>query len=92
MTQTTLTFTTRETYMTFRADWKAEYKQVSTDIRLTKNLIKETQRASGSTSMQIYHRLNMLRARATGMLIALIEAKKMAQQQYTEEHKEVAHA
>jgi len=34
---TELTFTTREEYLAYRAEWKANYKKLSADIRLMKN-------------------------------------------------------
>lgn len=94
MTQTSnvLTFNSRSTYLEFRAEWKAEYKQVSKDIREDKNAIKNSQRASGQTPPQIYSRLNRAQRRANELLELLTEAKKKAQLQYLEEHKEVAHA
>lgn len=40
----TFTFTTRETYVIWRADWKAKYKLISQNIRDTKILFKAEQR------------------------------------------------
>ena len=82
------TFNSRKTYLEFRAEWKAEYKQVSADIREDKNAIKNSQRESGQTPPQIYSRLSRSQRRANEMLELLIEAKKLAQQQYLEHKKE----
>jgi len=94
MTQLTnvLTFNSRATYLEFRAEWKAEYKQVSANIREAKIAIKNSQRESGNTPFQVYHKLRSSQRRANEMLELLIEAKKKAQKQYLEEHMEVAHA
>lgn len=94
MTQTSkvLTFNSRATYLEFRAEWKAEYKQLSTDIREAKIAIKNSQRESGSTPFQVYSKLRSSHRRANEMLELLVEAKKKAQEQYLEEHKEAAHA
>jgi len=40
----TFTFTTRETYISWRIEWKAKYKSVSQNIRDTKLLFKAEQR------------------------------------------------
>lgn len=76
------TFNSRETYLEFRSEWKAEYKQVSADIREDKNAIKNSQRESGQTPPQIYSRLNRSQRRANEMLEILVEAKQLAQTQY----------
>jgi len=39
-----LNFNSRETYLEWRANWRAEYKKVSEDIRKTKNDFKNEQR------------------------------------------------
>jgi len=87
MTQSSnvLTFNSRETYIAFRSEWKAEYKQVSTDIREDKNAIKNSQREAGHTAPQIYWRLGRSRRRANEMLELLTVAKKKAQEQHLEQ-------
>jgi len=94
MTQLTnvLTFNSRATYLEFRAEWKAEYKQVSANIREAKIAIKNSQRESGNTPFQVYYRLRGAQRRANEMLELLAVAKKLAQVQYLKEHEEVAHA
>lgn len=86
-----LTFNSRSTYLEFRTEWKAEYKQVSADIRRDKKAIKNSQREEGHTPPQVYSRLNRGQRQATELLELLIEAKKKAQTQYLEERKEMAH-
>ena len=82
------TFNSRETYLEFRAEWKAEYKQISADIREDKNAIKNSQRESGHTPPQIYGRLSRSHRRANELLEILGEAKQLAQKQYLEHKKE----
>lgn len=52
---TTFTFKTREEYLKWRAEWKAEYKELSNEIRQLKSARKEfkwTYRAKGDTTSQ----------------------------------------
>lgn len=75
------TFNSKETYLAYRSEWKAEYKQLSQIIRGLKVDIKEAQHnneyAGGMQSSLISWKKN-----ATAMLEELKEAKQEAQRQY----------
>jgi hypothetical protein len=74
-------FKTKEEYLAYRSAWKAEYKQLSYEIRETKKDIRELMRnreyAGGLQSSLIRQR-----AEATAMLEELKLAKVEAQRQY----------
>lgn len=72
---TTFSFNDRASYLAYRADWKADYRALSEEIRQTKRLIRniyaEGRRLpSGEQSDRSY-----LGLRATKMLEELKEAK-----------------
>jgi len=75
------TFNSKETYLAYRSEWKAEYKQLSHEIRETKKDIRELMRnreyAGGLQSSLIRQR-----AEATAMIEELKLAKIEAQRQY----------
>ena len=54
-------FTDRTSYLTWRAEWKADYKQISSDIRRLKGERSETNRswAKGQMSAATAHAENM---------------------------------
>ncbi len=81
------TFNSKETYLAYRSEWKANYKALSQQIRETKIDIKETQRANGYAGSMQYELLK-LRKKATAMLEELKLAKQEAQRQYLAAHKE----
>ena len=84
---TTFTFTNKETYMAYRSNWKATYKNLSQEIRTLKADISETQRAKGyAGSMQ--YRLLKLRNEATAMIEERKASKVEAQRQYLAIHNE----
>lgn len=74
-------FTTKETYLAFRADWKQRYKQLSAEIRQHKLEIKKAQREGAHTGSMEWRRQEMAR-QATQMLEELAQAKLEAQRQY----------
>ena len=84
---TTYTFNSKETYLAYRSNWRANYKALSQQIRETKADIKETQRAKGYAGGMQYSLLKM-RARATEMIEELKGAKQEAQRQYLAAHAE----
>jgi hypothetical protein len=77
------TFTTKETYLEFRANWKAEYNEVSDTIRNSKKIIKREHREHGfAKTPNIWRTLFVSVRRATEMLAILQEAKLEAGRQY----------
>jgi hypothetical protein len=84
---TTFTFTNKETYLAYRSEWKANYKNLSQEIRTLKADIRETQQAKGyAGSMQ--YRLLKLRDEATAMIEERKASKVEAQRQYLAAHSE----
>lgn len=78
----TFTFTTKETYLAYRAEWKAEYMTLSATIRSTKNLLKQQHRESGFGKMTEWSTLFKSVRRANVMLDELHKAKEEAGRQY----------
>jgi hypothetical protein len=74
-------FNSKETYLAYRSEWKANYKNLSQEIRELRNEIKETQRAKGYTGSMQYT-LFKLRAKATAMIEERKASKVEAQRQY----------
>lgn len=75
------TFNTREEYLAYRAEWKANYKALSAEIRQLKLEIKNKDRA-GEPVGALPYKLRASQERATLMLQELKEAKQLANQQY----------
>ena len=63
---TNIKFTSKETYLAYRSEWKVKYKAISNEIRIYKHSWKH----------------NALKAKATAALEELKEAKQEAQRQY----------
>ena len=78
-------FNSKETYLAYRSEWKANYKNLSQEIRELRNEIKETQRAKGYAGSMQYQLLK-LRAEAKAMLGDLELSKEIAQRQYLAAH------
>ena len=78
---TTFTFNSKETYLAYRSEWKAQYKELSQQIRETKADIKETQRHHEYAGTMQYN-LIKLRERATFMIEQHKLSKQEAQRQY----------
>jgi hypothetical protein len=76
-----LTFTTKEIYLNFRAEWKTQYKQLSAQIRQTKLELKKAQR-EGTASWRHFNACINGKAKAREMLDQLQEAKQEAQRQW----------
>jgi len=74
-------FNSKETYLAYRSEWKANYKNLSQEIRETKLAIRDTQRAKGNAGWMQYSLIKD-RAKATAMLEELKLAKAEAQRQY----------
>lgn len=69
--------TTRESYIAWRAEWRAEYKALSREIRATKYQISNTFRA-GDYAGRLQSQLILLRDNANAMLELREESKKQA--------------
>lgn len=98
---TKFTFNTRASYLQWRAEWKANYKQISTDIRRLK---KERSEANSAWSKNAYDpsrnatlwwkfclaltSLKRMQQDANEALITLSEAKIEAARQWEDEHTE----
>lgn len=86
---TTFTFTTKETYLAYRAEWKAEYAQLSNTIRETTLAIKKQHQEKGWADFQFWNLLRKSVARANAMLEELKEAKIEAGRQYNMQKEEI---
>ena len=71
-------FNTKETYLAYRSNWKAEYNTLSEDIREQKRYIRSQSTPSGDD----YYALRTMKERATEMLEERIDSKVKAHQQY----------
>lgn len=70
-------FTTKQEYLTWRAEWRANYKHLSENIRIAKLENKKLNRAGQSTRC-----LTSIKSTATEMLLERQASKVRAQQQY----------
>jgi len=75
----TTKFTNKEEYLAYRSNWKAEYKQLSKDIRTLKAEMRES---GHQITWSEFSQLKKLKTNATEMLDALKQAKVEAQKQY----------
>lgn len=79
MTTTHYPFTTRETYLHWRADWRRSYAELSQQIRDNKHALKKDQRENaGYDQARFQARRQILRDEATSMLHHRHEAKAAA--------------
>lgn len=74
-------FKTKEEYLAYRKQWKADYSQLTQEIRETKKEIRELQRNKNYAGTLQYHKLR-LREYASLMIKELKTAKIEAQMQY----------
>ena len=72
---TTLTFTTREEYLAYRASWKAGYREQSQLIRSIKQSLRG---ASPERQPAIQRQLHYARQEAHAMNVELAEAKALS--------------
>lgn len=77
---TNLTFTTRETYLAYRANWREMYLSISRDIRDLKHEIRNSETQLQMSAAQ--QRLHYKRQEANRMNLELAEAKKLAATQW----------
>ena len=59
------TFTTRDEYLAYRADWRAKYKALTLEIRAN----KAAQRANKGDNADLQSALHYLRVRANKMML-----------------------
>lgn len=69
-------FTNKETYLAFRANWKAAYKALSTEIREGRRALANAFRSNDPKAYMLQRELLSNRAAATRMLETLKEAKE----------------
>ena len=73
------TFTSKETYLAYRSDWKAKYNELTQEIRM----LKATMRESGhQITWTEASKLQKLKATATAMIEERKDSKVEAQRQY----------
>lgn len=78
-------FTTRESYLQWRAQWKQEYRDLSQQIRDTKRALKKDQRENhGADQARYQHQRQSLRAQACSMIFERADAKLAAARLRTE--------
>jgi small-conductance mechanosensitive channel len=78
----TFTFNTKATYLAYRSNWKAQYKQLSANIREQKAYI----RSQSTPSSEDYYTLRCMKDKATASIEELKEARAEAQRQYLAAH------
>ena len=76
----TFSFTTRETYIAYRADWRAKYKALSQEIR---DLKRTMATMKGEDTSDEQSKLHYLRVRANNMMLELTAAKEFKNVQLT---------
>jgi len=84
-----ITFNSKDSYLAWRGQWKAEYRGLSQSIRQVKIAIREKMRAREWAGGEQW-KLSQLRAEATARLELLKEAKAEAQRQYLAAHQTAA--
>lgn len=76
-------FTNRETYLAWRAEWRAQYKNISAQIRAKKLELKTAFRSNDYVAAyKLQRQIPMLRDMATSMLETRKESKEQAAAQY----------
>lgn len=84
-------FTTRATYIAAVANWKAEYKQLSIDIRAAKLAYKAAQRSNDIRDIwKTLSTLTNMQVVANNMIYDRHAAKVTAQEQYLAEKESTA--
>lgn len=83
------TFTTRDEYLAYRADWRARYKAQTQEIRLIKRQMVERY-TKGFNNSSYQSNLHYLRRRANEMMVELQEAKEFKNKQMAEAIAEAA--
>lgn len=83
-TAQTFPFNSRETYLAWRAQWKADYKALSAEITQIKRSLRRPNDGMLSTEQQasLQSQHHYLAQKATYALQNLVEAKQQAKEQY----------
>jgi uncharacterized coiled-coil DUF342 family protein len=79
----TITITSKETYIAWRAEWRAEYAEQSQKIRTLRRELNEAFREDRATG-SMHFRLRQAREKACEMMQERAEAKVIAQEQYAQ--------
>lgn len=78
-----INFNTKEEYLAWTAEWKAEYKQLSADIRAAKHAYKAAQRSDVYNDIQNARiAMGRLKYKANEMITLRLQSKFEAQRQY----------
>jgi len=84
---TNFTFSDRETWLAYRADWKARYKAQSEKIRALKRKMASMK---GQDTSSEQSSLYVLRRTANDMMVELMEAKEFKNAQLAERQQAAA--
>jgi len=76
-----LNFTNRETYLAWRANWRAAYKELSAEIRTGRGELANTFRENSQKAYGIQSELRSNRILANRMMERLKEAKELSAEQ-----------
>lgn len=80
-------FSTHQSYLASRSQWKLDYQVLSKEIRVARNLVKEQQREVANYNSPLWQTrstLRKLRSKATTMLSDLAAAKIESHIKYME--------
>lgn len=72
-----ISFNDRTSYLSWRANWRAEYKKLSLTIREKKQELKAAMRSQGD-AYKLQRQIPILKGMATSMLEQRAEAKEQA--------------
>lgn len=81
--KTNTQFTNKDEYLTYCANWKIQYKQLSKQIRDMKKAVRASYH---QITWSEFSELAKMKARATAMIEERIESKVEAQRQYLAAH------
>lgn len=76
-----INFTNRETYIAWRAKWRATYKALSEEIRQGKQALRDAYRANDPKAPALQRELNFNRSLANRMMETRKEAKALVKEQ-----------
>jgi hypothetical protein len=76
-----INFTNRETYITWRANWRAAYKELSAEIRQGKLALSNAFRSNDPKAGGIQSELSFNRKMAARMMETRMEAKELVKVQ-----------
>jgi hypothetical protein len=86
-----LSFTDRASYITWRATWRQQYRELTAQIRANKHALKQDQRLHcGMYQARYQNHREILRSEANGMLDTRAHAKRRAGQLQAANRKQAA--